>query len=84
VPDLPMRYHLLAADVKCPACGACLAFVRVRGFGDLYQCVTGTPCRCQVMHYKNKATKTCGYSILYAWGSYGVWTACDQKPAAKG
>ena len=44
VPELPMRFHLLASDVKCPACGGDLMFVRVRGYGDLYQCASD-PCR---------------------------------------
>jgi hypothetical protein len=35
VPEHPMLFHLLAPDVKCPACGADLAFVRVRGHRDL-------------------------------------------------
>ena len=42
VTELPMRFHPLASDVKCPACGADLTFVRVRGgYGDLYQCASG-------------------------------------------
>jgi hypothetical protein len=80
MPDLPMRYHLLSPDVKCPACGAGLAFVRLRGWGDVYACASGA-CRCQVMHYRNTETKTCGYSVLFNYGLFGEWTACA---AAKG
>jgi len=79
-----MRLHLLAPNVKCPACGAGLTFIRVRGgYGDLYQCASGSLCKCQVMHYQRKATKTCGYSVLYNYGAFGDWTACDM-PAPKG
>ena len=80
MPELPMRFHLLAPDVKCPTCGADLTFVRVRGYGDLYQCASGGPCRCQVMHYR-KETKTCGYAVLYPLGS--VWRV-DRVRYARG
>jgi hypothetical protein len=83
VPELPMRFHPLAPDVKCPACGAALTFIRTRGHGDLYQCASVGPRRCQVMHYLNKTTKTCGYSVLDPWGALGTWTECGV-PAAKG
>ena len=77
MPGLPMRLHLLAPEVKCPACGAGLTFIRVRGgYGDLYQCASGGPCRCQVMHYRDRMTKTCGYAVMYTFGSFGEWTAC--------
>ena len=57
MPDPSMRYHLLPPDVKCPACGAAgLTFVRVIGGRDLYQCASGGPCRCAVLHYRNKET----------------------------
>jgi hypothetical protein len=47
-----MRLHALAPEVKCPRCGASLAFIRVRGgYGDLYQCASAGPCKCQIMHY---------------------------------
>jgi hypothetical protein len=82
VPEFPMRFHLLAPDVKCSACGGDLVFVRVRGYGDLYQCVSD-PCRRQVMHYQRKDSKTCGYATLSRNGTFGVWIACDM-PAAKG
>ena len=83
VPELPMRYHLLAPDVRCPKCGAGLTFVRVRRFADLYSCSSGDRCRCQVLHYRSKTTGACGYSTLSASGTFGVWTACDAA-AAKG
>ena len=70
MPELPMRFHPLAAEAKCPACGADLTFMRVRGHGDLYQCASGGPCRCKVLHYRSKATKTCGYAAIY---TYGLW-----------
>jgi hypothetical protein len=38
MPGALMRYHLLAPNVKCPSCGGGLTFIRVRGYGDLYQC----------------------------------------------
>ena len=37
MPEHPMRLHPLAPEVKCPNCGAGLAFVRVRAQGDLYR-----------------------------------------------
>jgi hypothetical protein len=77
-----MRYHFLAPDVRCPACGAGLAFVRSRGGRDLYQCGSGL-CKCQVMHYRNKETQTCGYAGIYNFGPMGEWTACREKPTAK-
>jgi hypothetical protein len=78
VPEPPMLLHLLA--VRCPACGARLTFIRLRGYGDLYEC-SGGSCKCRVMHYRNKATQTCGWALLYNYASLGVWTACDV-PAA--
>jgi hypothetical protein len=86
VPKLPMRFHRLAPKVKCPACGARLTFVQVRGYRDLYQCGSGGPCKCQVMHYRNSATKTCGYAVLHTYGAFGdgefgVWTACGETAA---
>jgi hypothetical protein len=63
-----MRFHPLALDVKCPACSADLTFVRVRGYGDLYQCASGGPCRGQVMHYQRKESKICGYAAIYPLG----------------
>lgn len=87
VPDLPKRFHLLTPEVKCPACGAGLTFVRARGYGDLYQCASDGPCKCHILHYRNKAAKTCGWAVLYTFGALGVgpfggWTAC-KAPAAK-
>jgi hypothetical protein len=81
MPEKPMRLHLLAPEVKCPNCGAGFMFVRVRAQGDLYQCASGGPCNCRVMHYRNKVTKACGYAVIYNYG-FGEWTACDM-PAAK-
>ena len=81
LPELPMRFHPLAPQVKCSACGGDLMFVRVRVYGDLYQCVSD-PCRRQVMHYKRKDSKTCGYAPLSRLGVFSVWIACE-KPAAK-
>ena len=83
-----MRFHPLAPEVKCPACGGDLTFVRVRVFGDLYQCSSGGLPKCQVLHYRRQKTKTCGYAVLSTHGALGVeafgeWTACDM-PAAKG
>jgi len=71
-----MRYHLLAPDVRCPSCGAALTFVRIRRFADLYSCTSGDRCRCQVLHYRSKKTRACGYSTLSASGAFGVWNAC--------
>jgi len=83
--ELQMRLHPLAPGVKCPSCGAGLTFIRVRGgYGDLYSRASGGPCRCQVMHYRDKMTKTCGYAVMYTFGSFGEWTACREKPASKG
>jgi hypothetical protein len=78
----PMLLPPLAPDVKCPACGADLTFIRVRGWGDLYQC-SGGPCKCRVMHYRNQATKTCGWALLYNHSSLGMWFACGET-AVKG
>jgi hypothetical protein len=82
VPE-PRLLHPLALDVKCPACGAGLRFIRVRRYGDLYQC-SGGPCKRQVLHYRNKGTKACGYAPAYGSGKYGAWTACGDKPRAEG
>ena len=78
MPEPPMRLHPLAPEVKCPVCGDGLTFIRVRKFGDLYQC----KCRRQVIHYVVKRTKTCGYALMYTFGTFGAWTAC-AVPAAK-
>ena len=43
MPAPRMRFHPLAPEAKCPACGASLTFVRVRGYGDLYSCASGGP-----------------------------------------
>jgi hypothetical protein len=81
VPERPMRFHPLAFGVKCPACGAGLTFIRVRaGYGDLYSCGSVGPCRCQVMHYRDKMTKTCGYAAVLDYGTMGEWTACARGP----
>jgi hypothetical protein len=76
-----MLLHPLALDVRCPYCGAGLTFLRVRRYGDLYQCSDG-PCRREVLHYWNKGTKACGYALAYGSGVFGAWTACGAKPAA--
>ena len=78
MPDPPMLLHPLAPGVKCPACGSALAFLRVRKYGDLYQC-SGSPCECRVMHYRNRANKTCGWAVLYTHASLGVWVACGVR-----
>ena len=78
-----MRLHPLAPGVKCPACGAGLTFIRVRGYRDLYQCAAGGPCECRVVHYWSKTTQTCGYSVIYGLGGLGKWTECGERPAAK-
>ena len=77
-----MLLHPLAPDVRCPACGAPLTFIRVRRYGDLYEC-SGGPCKCRVMHYRNQATKTCGWALLYDHASDGMWVACGVPAAAK-
>ena len=77
MPELPMRFHLLAPDVRCPSCGGGLTFIRVRRYADLYQCASD-PCKCQVMP---KEAKTCGYAALSPDGGLGKWTACGGGPA---
>ena len=52
MPERPMRLHPLSSDVKCPACGADLRFVRVRLLADLYECTSS--CKRQVLHYWTK------------------------------
>ena len=76
-----MRFHLLAPDVKCPACGVELTFIRVRGGRDLYQCASGV-CKFQVMHYRNNETQKCGYAPVYRSGVFGVWTPCGERSPA--
>ena len=44
---------------KCPACGAGLTFVEVRGYGDLYQCGSGGLCKCAIFHFKTRG-RACG------------------------
>jgi hypothetical protein len=34
------------------------------------------------MHYRNKITEACGYAVIYNYGAFGDWTACDM-PVAK-
>jgi hypothetical protein len=77
-----MQFHPLAPDVKCPTCGAGLTFVRVRRYGDLYQCASGGPCKREVLHYRNKETQTCGYAPVSGYGVFGEWTACGERSAA--
>jgi hypothetical protein len=82
VPESPLRFHLLAPEVRCPSCGAGLTFIWVSEYDDLYQCASGGSCKCKVLHYRGKATKTCGYAAIYSYGApgvrpFGVWTACD-------
>jgi hypothetical protein len=80
-PQSSMRFHLLAPDVKCPRCGGGLTFIRVRGkYGDLYQC----KCRRQVIHHVRKGSKTCGYAVMYSFGTFGEWTPCRERPIPKG
>jgi hypothetical protein len=49
-----MRPHPLAPDVKYPACGADLVFVRRRLLADLYEFASGGQCKRQVLHYRTK------------------------------
>ena len=77
-----MLLHPLAPDVKCPGCGSALVFLRVKGYGDLYQCC-GSPCECRVMHYRNQVTKTCGWALLYTYLSCGMWVACGLPATEK-
>jgi hypothetical protein len=81
LPELPMLLHPLARDVRCPRCGGDLTFIRVRVFGDLYQCSCGGLCMGQVMHYQSKASKACGYAPITHFGSFGAWTACGETAA---
>jgi hypothetical protein len=76
-----MLLHPLAPEVKCPACGAGLTFVRVRRYGDLYQCASGGPCKREVLHYVRKEPKACGYAPVNNYGRFGVWTACGETSA---
>ena len=80
MPELPKRLHLLAPNVKCPACGAGLTFVEVRGQGDLYCCASTGSCRCALIHYRIGETKTCGYAVIYDYGPAGEWTPCGERP----
>ena len=82
MPERHMLLHLLPPNVKCPTCDSDLVFVRVRGNCDLYHCASGV-CKCEVMHHLNRATRTCGWAVIYYDGAFGEWTACE-KPAAKG
>jgi hypothetical protein len=75
-----MRFHPLPPQVKCSACGGDLMFVRVRVYGDLYQCVSDS-CRRQVMHYQRKGSKTCGYAAHSRLGVFGVWIMCNMSAA---
>ena len=85
MPGLPMQFHPLAPDVKCPTCGAGLTFVRVRRYGDLYQCASGGPCKREVLHYYvRKEIKTCGYALVNIFGPQEAWTACGETAAKKG
>jgi hypothetical protein len=74
-----MLLHPLAPDVRCPACGAALAFLRVRRYGDLYQC----PCKHEVLHYVRKEPNACGYTLINNYGRFDVWVACGVPAAEK-
>jgi hypothetical protein len=80
MPAPPMRLHLLAPEVKCPACGAGLMFVKPRGHGDLYQCGLF---KHQVLHTLNRAARSCGDAPISPYGVFDKWTACGET-AAKG
>ena len=82
VPGFFTRLHPLASDVKCRACGAGLPFIMVTIFGDLYQWASDRGKR-QVMHYRRKESRTCGYAVMYSSGAFGVWTACGEGPAKR-
>jgi hypothetical protein len=82
MPERHMLLHPLPPGVKCPACGAGLTFVRVKGYGDLYQCGSGGLCKCAIFHFQNKGTRACGYVAIYSYGPMGEWTACGE-PAPK-
>ena len=73
-----MLFHPLGPEVKCPACGAGLIFTRVRVFGDLYTCTSGRACKCQVLHYRRKATRTCGTAAVFTAGEMEKWSECGQ------
>ena len=75
VPEPPMRLHPLAPEVKCPVCGDGLTFIRVRKFGDLYQC----KCRRQVIHYVVKRTKTWLRSHVHLWDVWRVDRMCCAR-----
>ena len=77
MPKRHMLLHPLPPGVKCPACGGGLTFIRVRVFGDLYQC----KCKHQVMHYLNTDTKTCGYAIIRPHGrlARGPRAMCPRR-----
>jgi hypothetical protein len=81
VPESLMRFHLLAPEVKCPVCGADLTFIRVRRYCDLYQCAS---CKCHVVHYRNRTTKTCGYAGIAPYGSFGAWTRVVKESSGSG
>jgi len=82
MPERHRLLHPLPPGVKCPACGVGLTFVRVRGYGDLYQCGSGGSCKCAIFHFQNKGTRACGYVVIYSYGPMGEWTACGE-PVAK-
>jgi hypothetical protein len=81
VPEAPKRLHLLAPDVKCPACGAGLTFIRLRTNGDLYRCASGGLCKCYVIHYRKGITKICG--LLNPSQLWSVWQV-DRVRYARG
>jgi hypothetical protein len=83
MPEPRILLHPLPPYVRCPASGAGLTFVEVRGCGDLYCCASTGSCRCALIHYRINETKTCGYAVVYDYGPAGEWTAC-YMPAAKG
>ena len=83
MPELHRLLHPLEPDVRCPYCDASFTFAWVMGSADLYHCTSGGPCKCQLLHYRNEETQTCGYAFIYDYGPPGEWTACGM-PAAKG
>jgi hypothetical protein len=80
-----MKLHPLSPEVKCPMCGGVLVYVRLRRFGDLYQCFRiAKGCRGAVMHYRKGRTTRCGWAQPFDIGLPERWTECADQPAPKG
>lgn len=75
-----VKFHALPPEVKCPSCGGALAYIRVRKFGDLYQCARGAKaCPGAVLHYCKAGTTRCGWTRVLEAKFPDRWIECADQ-----